>query len=484
MRRGLWLMTRVILCVVLGRVSTNVQALSLMQSRRRISVALQFSSRKDSDSSDPSNSSANKPSSSSSPNLSASQRARREESKRRRERSSEVVIGKTSALPDATDYAMDVQKTQSEYLQQASRVEQIVFQQTEQGMNALRMLDITAADKAFEKVFAVKPNAYLWHAGIVKYYQHDYAKAAEIFARNAQVYESKFGLPATEERIWRYACELKYLSTMSRKERKQVLETRQQKQQAAAANDDDSETVTNDWNLLTPIPEDEQTAELLRSETRKVLRTTLELFGALVENDHANIILSRARLRSIGGALHPTPADQRGKRRAPPPVLMDRKMWKLNSWYYLGLQYDALGDEIESKNCMKQALLLCPSSGNGSDIVHTLPMLHMSERGWFDDEPFEEMTDDHHHDFASQESSDTASKSKGDPTTKDTITIRGFNIDEDPILVASIRSSLEKLRIVDLQQALKLRGLRWTGSKEELQERLFLSLMEDAGLIR
>ena len=33
----------------------------------------------------------------------------------------------------------------------------------------------------------------------------------------------------------------------------------------------------------------------------------------------------------------------------------------------------------------------------------------------------------------------------------------------------------------DLKDALRLRGLKVTGAKEELQERLFYSLMDDAG---
>ena len=38
-----------------------------------------------------------------------------------------------------------------------------------------------------------------------------------------------------------------------------------------------------------------------------------------------------------------------------------------------------------------------------------------------------------------------------------------------------------KMRLSELKEALRLRGLKVVGSKESLQERLFFSLMDDAG---
>jgi hypothetical protein len=61
-------------------------------------------------------------------------------------------------------------------------------------------------------------------------------------------------------------------------------------------------------------------------------------------------------------------------------------MWQLSSWYYLRLHYDALVEEADSKACMKMALHQCFSVGNGSDIIHTLPVIHMLRRDWYDDE--------------------------------------------------------------------------------------------------
>jgi hypothetical protein len=73
-----------------------------------------------------------------------------------------------------------------------------------------------AAGKAFDQDFELRPNAYLWRAAIVKFYLGNFGDAADIFARNAAHFESKFGGQASEERIWRDACELKLLSSMSR----------------------------------------------------------------------------------------------------------------------------------------------------------------------------------------------------------------------------------------------------------------------------
>lgn len=369
-------------------------------------------------------------------NLTAAERARREEEERRRERANDVVIGKTSALPSAEDYQLDPTTTEQEYLRQASKVEQQVFLATAKGLDLLKMLRVEEAIDEFNTVFQLRPSAYLWQAGIAKFYAGDLEGAAEIFAKNAELFEAKFGSPATEERIWRHACELKLWHSMSRADRHLVAKT------------------GGVESLLTPIPEKEHTQELLRSETRKAIRITRDLFSASVEEDHSSLILARARLRSIVGEIDST------------TPRLDRKLWKLTASYFLGLHYDAVGDEEESKKCMKMALRLCPSSGNGSDIIHTLPLLHMSRRDWFDDEEFEEFEVGQ-----SLTTTTTASKSASP-----------IHVDADPILAESIRSSLESLRYIDLQKALKLRGIKSTGPKEDLQERLFLSLMKDAGL--
>jgi SAP domain len=123
---------------------------------------------------------------------------------------------------------------------------------------------------------------------------------------------------------------------------------------------------------------------------------------------------------------------------------------------------------------MKMALRLCPSSGNGSDIIHTLPMLHMSQREWFDDDG----------DFDIELFSPGEERNDGDSNASTKSKRRSIGIvDADPVLVESIKDSLSKLRHVDLQEALRLRGLRANGPKEELQARLLNSLMDDAGLM-
>ena len=211
--------------------------------------------------------------------------------------------------------------------------------------------------------------------------------------------------------------------------------------------------------MLAPPPENENTPELLKSEMRKVIRITRDLFEASVSHDDLRVILSRAKLRSIGGTFN----DKQ--------PMVDRKMWKLNSWYYLGLHYDALGSLEESKKCMKMALWLCPSSGNGSDIIHTLPMLHMSQRDWFDDEEVEMSV-------TSDDTDKHESKQQQYSPLK-RAQLKGV----DPVLVDSIQSSLAEMRHCDLKDALRSRGLRVVGSKDELIDRLFDSLMCDTGLM-
>jgi tetratricopeptide (TPR) repeat protein len=369
----------------------------------------------------------------------AADQARRDEEKRRIERRKDVVIGQTSAKTGAKDYDIDPRLTEEAWLSQASQVERQVFKWTEQGMEALKMLRLDDASKYFNNVFEVKPQAYLWQAGIVKFYMEDYEGAAQIFARNAEVYESRFDQPATEERIWRDACALKMYSNMNRNEKKLVDQNGGLK------------------SLLATIRETEHTADLLQSERRKVIRTVRDMFIASIDKDFSNMILARAKLRSIGGAYHTQPK-------------LDRKLWKLNAWYYLGLHYDVLAEYEESKKCMKMALGLCPSSGTADDIVHSLPVIHMSRRDWFDDDEFPSDGDGVGDDRS--DSSSTTS-SGGSPNQSQTA---------DPILIDSIKSSLQKIRRADLQEALKRRGIPSYGSKEEMQQLLFESLITDAGL--
>jgi tetratricopeptide (TPR) repeat protein len=365
--------------------------------------------------------------------LSTAERERREEDRRRRERVDEVVPGKTSAVTGASDFAIDVDSTREQWMRQATRIEQEIFQKTELGMEMLRMLRLNEASIAFDRVFELKPDAYLWQAGIVKFYLEDWDGAAEIFSRCAATYETRFNEPASEERIWRNACVLKKLSSMKRKEQKLV-------EQGGSL----------DSLIVSSGSLDNNSADWTRSERRKVVRISLGLFQSSIDKDFVTTILSRASLRSICGpsdALQPS---------------LDKKMWKISSWYYLGLHYDVLGYVEESKLCMKTALRLRPNA-NSDDLVHVLPMLHMSCRNWFDDEPIEWPS------------------IKNNNFTKSNRFIGSDRI--DPIFAESLRSSLANLRIADLQSVLRQRGLRTTGSKLELQKRVFESLIGDADFL-
>lgn len=73
-------------------------------------------------------------------------------------------------------------------------------------------------------MFELRPDAYLWQAGIAKFYLEDLQEAAKILSRSAQIYEDKFLEPASEERIWRDACELKLASSMGKAEKKNATE--------------------------------------------------------------------------------------------------------------------------------------------------------------------------------------------------------------------------------------------------------------------
>lgn len=179
------------------------------------------------------------------------------------------------------------------------------------------------------------------------------------------------------------------------------------------------------------------------------------MFAASLEESHVAELLARAKLRSIAGVHEPGSSPRR----------VDRKMWKLSAWFYLGLHYDVMGDEEESKECMKMALRLCPSSGNADDIIHTLPMLHMARRDMFDDEEFDDV-----HDKSSESQA------------RDESLNRGTNIRMDPLFLESMRKSVSKMRLVDIQAALKARGLKYHDSKEAVAEKLFKSLLEDSGL--
>ena len=358
--------------------------------------------------------------------LTASKRERRDEDVRRADRQLDAVPGKTSAIPGAKDYALNPTATTQEWMKHASRVEQQVYQFTEQGMRALTMFQLQEASDYFDQVFELRPMAYLWQAGIPKYYLEDYVGGATILTKSAQLAEAKFGLPASEERIWRDACQIKYNRLMK----------------SSSNNSSVSLSLFPPLSSMTLSSDD-------APETRKVIRIAKELFSATLQDNPIALVLARAKLRAICSS----------------PATKDWKLWKLSSWFYLGLHYDAIGDDEQSKACMKMALRTCPNA-NGNDIIHALPMLHMSIRDWFDDDAFDDDDD---------LNSDNGGNSKSATSIPASATT-------DQVVLASIRKSVSEMKLSQLQDALKLRGLKHHGIKDDLQRKLALSLCDDLGL--
>lgn len=265
-------------------------------------------------------------------NLTAAQRARRDEEKRREDRKNEAIPGRTSAIPGSSDFTIDVRKTEAEWLREASSLEKKIGQFMDEGMECLQMLNIESAEKAFDAVYQLNPSAYCWQAGIAKFYLAKLEESADCFALNAALFESKFDQPASEERIWRDASELKFKACKGAKDAPSF------------------STIPNIGGDETQQPK----------ETRKVIRIACDMFSASIEGDLANVIVARAKLRSICGENANEKTMSKFRRN-------DAKMWRFNSWFYLGLHYDVTGDLDESKKCMKMALRQCASSGNGND---------------------------------------------------------------------------------------------------------------------
>jgi hypothetical protein len=370
-----------------------------------------------------------------------------------------VVIGKTSAKRDATDYPIDPEATEREFLLKASQEERLVHQYTDEGMNAMKSLRLELADKYFDKVFELRPEAYLWQAGIVKFYLEDVEGAAKIFAKSASHFETKFGPmgmgPASEERIWRNAAELKYVSSLRKSERKQYLLDKEEGNSPIAQ-------IPNDGN------DDDDSA--LGAETRKVHRLTRELFDATVDQQKPIEVVARAKLLSF--AENPKPGSSQ--------ISQDIKKRKLNACYFLALHYDVTGDIGESKKWIKTAFRLCINAGKSSDIMDTLPLLHMTARDWFDDEPYDEDDDGFDEFDFGAESPDPAVPLVLESATNG-MTEHMSDAYSDPVLEASIMEDVEKMKFNEIREALRIRGISGTGSKETLKERLFISLMEDAG---
>ena len=405
-------------------------------------------------------------------NLSSSERERRDEDRRRNERKDDVIIGKTSAKRDASDYPIDPEATEREFLRRASKEERLVHQFTDAGMDNMKSLRLDLADQFFDKVFEVRPDAYLWQAGIVKFYLGNLEGASEIFAKSALHFETKFGPmgmgPASEERMWRNAAELKYMSTLKREQRKKYL---LDKEKGATRIAQITENGESDESLMGP-------------ETRKVHRLARELFDASVGDQKPAETVARAKLLSIAGTEAGTRSSSSSSRS--PMISRDIKKRKLSACYFLALHYDVTGELEESKKWTKTAFKLCSmSAGKSSDIMDTLPLLHLTARDWFDDDPYDEDEDE------AFESGGVESKMDGQGfSNKRTLPRESKTNGEtehlsdaysDSVLEASIMEDVSKMKFNDIRDALRIRGISATGSKETLKNRLFISLMDDAG---
>ena len=271
-----------------------------------------------------------------------------------------------------------------------------------------------------------------------------------------------FAEEASEERIWRDACELK---AGTRRERTKKTESGKKHDLRIA-------------KAPSPNPDS------VPKETRKILRIVRELFQGSVNDDVSAVALNRAKLRSICGDYQSNPGP-------------DRKKWKLSSWYYLGLHHDAIGEIYSSKACMKMALRQGGlASGNGSDFINVLPMLHMTIRDWFDDDLYEEdiyspagVVDSDDKPLVCVKDSDekskglhSAKKGRGSDASNASAPQATEEGTQQSAARAAIQASLENVNLASLREALRKRGMKTSGSKAALQQRLLHALLEDIGL--
>ena len=125
--------------------------------------------------------------------------------------------------------------------------------------------------------------------------------------------------------------------------------------------------------------------------------------------------------------------------------------------------------------------------------MQTLPLLHMSIREWFDDDEFIEDNGDFNDNFnlddetsnnnkngqSQQLQQHSPSSSMNNNFNNDIDISNNNNVDEN--LIQSIKDGVEKMKLVELQNSLKKKGLKSSGSKSVLRDRLLLSLLDEAG---
>ena len=313
-----------------------------------------------------------------------SQKLSSEYNTRRLLRINENIPGKTSAIPGMKDLPLNIQQTENEYYNSlyVSDNEKKRKEIIQKGLDYLKGLDLENAKLCFESILSLQQQlqqqdydhndnddnndsngVYCWQYGLVLFYLGDYYKAAQVFVYNGHLYEKKFGIVASEERLWRDVCELKIRNLDPSSSTSSIAQFKNYDNNGDNSNsnnnsssssgcggDDDSDTGMINSDVL------------LMKETRKVIRIARDLFTSSIEKDLSNEALARGKLRSICGEY------QSSSSSSSLTSIADKKMWRLNSWFYLGLHYDAKGDFNSSRDCMKMALRQCASTfGNGDD---------------------------------------------------------------------------------------------------------------------
>jgi len=252
------------------------------------------------------------------------------ESQQKEKEADVVCPGKSSALPGAQDYVLDISATEEVWMQQATAEEREIAVCTEQGLQSLQQLRLDDAYTHFARVLELDSKAYLWQMGIVLFYRDEYTASMELLQRNAKKYEAQFEMPASEERLWAHAAHIRQCRLL---------------RQPRTLLFDDS---------------DHQRA-LLKSESRRVLKLAHALFASL---DPVHTALCRARLLAL----------------AHQPIQIDVKQTKLQAWWYLALYADCTGDS-RAPAYLAHALT---AAHQPHDLLHTFPVLHATLRDWFD----------------------------------------------------------------------------------------------------
>jgi len=380
----------------------------------------------------------------------SSQRERQNEEKRKSERMNDVIIGKTSAKLNEKDLPLNIKKTEEEYLQSNSDsdIEREVYIWTDRGMEYFRMLKLEEASISFENVYTLKPDAYIYHSGITNFYLNELHKAGKYLHQNVVYYENKFNDIATEERIWYIACELKLRSNKKMKELKECPMDRDTGLLIPLLSSPPLPVITEDWK-----------------ERRKVLRLAYDLFKSTLDNDAYTLLLTRTKLRMMGATIGTTSASNNNNM-----LVSDPKLYKLQSWYYLGLHYDAIGNTIKSKHCMKNAILQTYNkSMNGGDIMKCLPLLHMSRRDWFDDEDDDYY--DENHDIDNNDNNNN----------KNMLIVNDYQ-SLFYLLKNELHTDCYEFLVKDILNALKSKGdtdIKLKGNKPELVELLVKMIMNE-----